>query len=255
MGRNHKNAISVAIELHAEGKNALCRGDIWSQIYAALDDSACATSYGGDQLASRVNQTKLLECTGTVIVRFTPVHTFTTVYTSTERGMCMLMRTSATVHCTGCVYAQPAPASQHHIQLLSPPRTAWYMSEMLTLSQRYNISNAKLQVDFWVKALAKLHIEGACRAETPIRCQSCCVKPTGGYYEGCVEANCQTDCANNLYQYAEVQAKAWSESAVRTQTANCNLTVADSWTAYKRPFTNFTVRTRSILFSLLKRQI
>ena len=49
-------------------------GEIWSNIYAALDDSACASSYN-DQLASNVDKEKLLECTGTVIVRAAiPLH-------------------------------------------------------------------------------------------------------------------------------------------------------------------------------------
>ena len=43
--------------------------DVWVEIYNALDDTACATSYGGDTYPSQVDQTKLLECTGEVVLQ------------------------------------------------------------------------------------------------------------------------------------------------------------------------------------------
>ena len=97
-------------------------------------------------------------------------------------------------------------------------------------------------MDFWVKALAKLHIEGNCKAEEPIACKSCCKDPYGGYIDACQEEDCQTECKDLVWQYASLQADAWSESYVKVNTASCNITYTDEWRSYKDAFSNFTVR-------------
>jgi hypothetical protein len=134
--------------------------DVWVEIYNALDDTACASSYG-DAYPDSVDQDKLLTCTGEVVL------------------------------------------------------------------------------SAWIKAFAELYASSDCHARKPIECEECCVDPYGEYYyQDCKQEDCQQDCEKWVNQHALAQAKVTIESAVTTNTNDCNLTGNGAWDKHWEAYKN-----------------